>query len=42
MYIDGLTGVRETIEMLDQRDIKIDIDQMQLNKAITNRIKEIQ
>jgi hypothetical protein len=42
IYIDGLTGVKETMEMLDQRDIKIDIDQVQLNKAITNRINEIQ
>ncbi len=41
-YLDGLTAVKETIEMLDHRDIKIDIDQMQLNKAVTNRIKEIQ
>jgi hypothetical protein len=25
-YLDGLTAVKETIEMLDHRDIKIDID----------------
>ena len=40
--MEGLTAIKETITGLNERKIKVDIDVVLLNKAISGRLKELQ
>ena len=42
MFCDGLKALYETIDRIKQAEIRVDIDQINLNRAIEFRIKEIE
>ncbi|CDW75950.1 b-box zinc finger family protein [Stylonychia lemnae] len=41
-YVEGLEALKDTIIQLEKMDIKVDIDQVNLNKAIMYRLREIE
>ena len=41
-YVEGLEALKDTISQLMKMDIQVDIDQINLNKAIMYRLKEIE
>lgn len=41
-YVEGLNAIKDTILSLDRTEIKIDIEQVNLNKALIYRLREIE
>ena len=41
-FSEGLTALQETIDQIKVAEIRVDLDQLNLNKAISYRIKELQ
>ena len=41
-YVEGLEALKDTIRLLDKNEIRVDLDQLNVNKAIMYRLKEIE
>jgi len=41
-FSEGLSALQETIDQIKVAEIRVDLDQINLNKAISYRVKEIQ
>lgn len=41
-YVEGLQSIQDTVKQIQNSEIKVDLDQIGLNKAINYRLREIE